>query len=252
MKRTLVALLFSGVIAAAGVTYAGAAHADDHAQEHGAAAHGEHATGHDAHALPSINWFSFGEKTTPYIALLINFAILMAIYVKIGKKPIAEALKNRRASVAKEIEEAQRMRREAEERAKQYQAKLATLEQELDTTRQALIEAGKGERDRIVKEAEEKAERMKRDAQFLVEQEIKQLRIDLMKETIEAAVTAAESLLKERVTQADHDRLAEDFLAQLPGRKSAVPAPGAMSAPPVAPPPPVAPATPAATTEGAS
>ncbi len=162
-----------------------------------------------------INWTDFGRENPPYIALVINFALLMTGFYYFGKKPVAEALKTRRDTIAKDIEEAQRMRKEAEKRAKHYQAKLATLEEEVQTTREALVRAGEAERERIVAEAEAKAERMRKDAEFQVEQELKQLRQDLQRDTVEAAITAAEELLKKRVTQSDQERMAEDYLADL-------------------------------------
>ena len=139
----------------------------EHAAEHEEA--GEH------HGPKAINWWDFSNKEQPpYGVMLANFAILMTMYYALGKKPIAEGLKSRRANVAKEIEDAQLMRHEAEERALKYQEKLKHLEVELTETREALRGAGEAERQRIVKEAEEKAARMERDAKFLVEQELKQ------------------------------------------------------------------------------
>jgi F-type H+-transporting ATPase subunit b len=162
-----------------------------------------------------INWVDFGRDTPPYIAMLINFGILIAGYYYLGKKPIAAALKTRRNTIAREIEEATKMRKEAEKRAKIYQAKLERLEAEMETTRETLLRAGEAERERLVQEAEAKAERMRKDAEFLVEQELKQLRVDLQRDTVEAAISAAEELLKKRVTPADQERLAEDYLADL-------------------------------------
>jgi F-type H+-transporting ATPase subunit b len=176
---------------------------------------------------PPINWTQFGTETPPYVAMLINFGILVAGYYLLGKKPIAAALQSRRDSIAKEIEEAQKMRREAEARAKTYQAKLEKVEEEVRMARDALVRAGEAERDRIVNEAEAKAERMRKDAEFLVEQELKQIRQDVMRDTVEAAVTAAEELLKKRVTPADQERLAEDYLADLGAKPRPAASPGA-------------------------
>ena len=162
-----------------------------------------------------INWVDFGRDNPPYLAMVINFGILIAGYYYLGKKPIAQALKTRRNDIAREIEEATRMRKEAEKRAKTYQAKLERLEEEMQTTRETLVRAGEAERERLVVEAEAKAERMRKDAEFLVEQELKQLRVDLQRDTVEAAIAAAEELLKKRVTPADQERLAEDYLADL-------------------------------------
>jgi F0F1-type ATP synthase membrane subunit b/b' len=159
-----------------------------------------------------INWTDFGTKNPPFMAMIINFAILAAGYYYLGKKGIADGLKNRRDAISREIDEAQAMKHEAEARAKTYQAKLATLEVEAREARDSLVRAGEAERERIVKEADAKAERMRKDAEFMVEQEMKQIRIDLWREAVETAVAAAETLLKERVTGEDQQRLAEGYL----------------------------------------
>jgi len=193
----------------------------------GAEAEGAHEAEHEGPGV--FNMFEFGTATPPFIAVLVNFGILAAGYYLLGRKPIAAALQSRRDTIAKEIDEAQKMRLEAEARAKTYQAKLEKLEEEVKTAREALVRAGEAERDRIVSDAEATAERMRKDAEFLVEQELKQIRQDLWKDTVETAVATAEELLKKRVTPADQERIAEDYLADLGGKKSASIAPGPVS-----------------------
>lgn len=216
------------------VTQGHGAHSSEHAGDRAGVAEAEADAKHEGagtaehHGAPApINWLDFSNKEQPpYAAMFLNFVLLIAMYVWLGKKPISEALKSRRAGVAKEIEEAQRMRQEAEARALVYQKKLEHLEEELKETRASLVEAGKGDRDRIVREAEEKAARMEKDALFLIEQEMKQLRVDLMREAVGVAVATAEELLKKRVTPVDQERLAEDYLAELTAKNK--PAPGSM------------------------
>jgi ATP synthase F0 subunit b len=173
-----------------------------------------------------LNWGDFhkvdheGQPQAPYVAMLINFGILAATYYLFGRKKIATALQDRRDNIAKEIEDAEKMVREAQERAKTYQSKLKRLEEEAKMAKEALARTGEAERDRIVKEAEAKAERMRRDAEFIVEQEMKQIRQDLWREAVDAAVGAAEQMLKKRVTPADQERLADDYLANLTPERS--------------------------------
>jgi F-type H+-transporting ATPase subunit b len=186
-----------------------------------AAHEGEHAVAHEAHegahhGPEAIRWLPTDEgNQTPYVFMLVNFAILLAIYLKAGKQPIAEALEKRRADFVAKVEEADRLRREAEARAEKYKAQLATLEQDLAAARAALEEAGKAERQRLVTEARERAERMKKDAEFIVRQEELAMRDELQRKTAEAAVDAAAKLLAQHVTVADQERLAEGFLASL-------------------------------------
>jgi F-type H+-transporting ATPase subunit b len=164
-----------------------------------------------------MNWTQFGAETPPFVAMLVNFGILIGGYYLLGKKPIAAGLRNRRDTIARDIDEAQRMKEEAEARAKTYQAKLDKVEEEARAARNDLLRTGEAERERIVKDAQAKAERMRRDAEFLVGQELKQVRLDLMRDTVKAAVTAAAELLRQRVTSEDQERLAESYLDELAG-----------------------------------
>ncbi len=185
----------------------------------------------EAEGPSPFNVTQFGGETPPFIAMLINFGILAAGYYFLGRKPVAAGLQARRDTISKEIEEAQKMKREAEERAKTYQSKLEKLEEELQSARESLVRAGEAESERIVREAEAKAERMRKDAEFLVEQELKQLRGELWRDAVEGAVAAAEELLKKRVTPADQERLAEDYLADLGGKHNAISVEAPRSAP---------------------
>jgi F-type H+-transporting ATPase subunit b len=200
-----------------------AAPAHGAAEEHGATeGHGEGdhaAAGH--HGPEAINWTDIGDKKKPaIIALVINFGVLMTLYYLLGKKPIAAALKQRRVTIGKDIDEAQALLDEAKELAKTYQSELKNADADASTAKAGLISAGKGEVDRILVEAQERADRMKRDADRLVEQERKQVHLDILGETVDLAVHEAAKLLEKSVTADDHVRLAQDLLAEL-GRRPA-------------------------------
>lgn len=220
--------LTSAVVAGA-LALAGASWAQEHGAAHGAAPHGaagEHAvephhggadhSAHAAHGPKPINWTDFSNKETPpYLALLINFGVLAFGYYALGKKPIAAALKQRKEDIGKEIEDARRLLEDAQERSKKHTKDLKNVAADVKIAREALVEAGEGERDRLIREAEEKAARVGRDAGFLVEQEAKQLHLDITREAVDDSVVRAEAMLRAAVTQADHERLAEEFLAEL-------------------------------------
>ena len=195
-----------------------------HGEEHGGAAEGHeggHAEGAGHHGPEAINWTDIGDKKKPaIIALVINFGVLMTLYYLLGKKPIAAALKQRRVTIGKDIEEAQALLDEAKELAKTYQAELKNADADASTAKAGLISAGKGEVDHILVEAQERADRMKRDADRLVEQERKQIHLDILNETVDLAVQEAAKLLEKSVTADDHARLAQDLLAEL-GRRPA-------------------------------
>jgi len=146
---------------------------------------------------------------------VVNFIVLVGLIAWVIRKKGNPALAARRAEVEKELEEARRLRAEAEKRHLETANRLEKLDQEVVQIRAEMIKAGEAERDRIVEQAEEKAARMRKDTNFLIEQQMKQLRKELTQQVANAAVEAARDLLRERTTDADQDQLAEGYLKRL-------------------------------------
>ncbi|HNS96202.1 MAG TPA: ATP synthase F0 subunit B [Polyangiaceae bacterium] len=207
--------------------------ADDSLQEGSAAQGREHAAHeeHGHHAPGSINWF-YGflgtdaeaepsllwrkpDMPPPFMANLINFAVFAYIVVHFGRKPLQEALHSRKQALMKEIDAATKMREEASSRLEKYEDKLKRVDEDIERIRDDFRAQGQREKERILAEAKEARDRMLKDAQFMIEQESKQMRNVLMRDTVEAAMKAAEALLQSKMTAADHERLAEEYIRQL-------------------------------------
>lgn len=165
---------------------------------HHAEAHGEH-----------------GWDTTAIAAQIVNFVVLIGIFVFLFKGKVNSFLKERKAEVANALSEAARLKAEAAAKHREYSERLAKLDQELAQIKQEMIAAGIKERDRIVAEAEHKAARMRREAEFIIEQQVKQLQTELTKEAVDAAVSAASDLLLKTTTSYDQQRIGQDYLAAL-------------------------------------
>lgn len=165
-----------------------------------------------------------GWDSTGLIASFVNFAVLVGVFVYLFKGKLASFLKERKASVEQALSEAARLKAEAEAKHKEYTQRLAQLDQELAMIKREMVAAGVKERDRIVAEAEQKAARMRREAEFIIEQHVKQLRSDLSRETAEAAVQAAEALLLTSTTNHDQQRIAQEYLSDLASRMAERPA----------------------------
>lgn len=161
-----------------------------------------------------------GWDTTALAASFVNFFLLLAILVYLFRGKTREFLKARRASVENALNEAATLKAAAEAKHREYSERLAKLDQELEQIRKDMASAGAKERDRIVSEAEQKAARMRREAEFMIEQHAKQLRADLAREAAETAVGLAEELLLKATTQYDHQRLAQEYLATVAKRPS--------------------------------
>ena len=244
MSARILRHLFLGVALAASASFARSAFADEPSAppEHaelattGEAPAGEPHEDHEHHVpkLEEYNWFYgiIGESDdpepsllfrpkgmpVPFGAMLLNSGILFFLLIKFGKKPISEGLKARKAAILRGMEEAGKMKADAEAALADYEHKLATVDQEIERVRADMRSAGESERKRILAEAKEKRTRMERDAETLIGQELKAAREGLQSEMTRSALQSAEAMLRAKVTAADQNRLAEEYLA---GIKSA-------------------------------
>ena len=203
--------LASLTLASPGLAFAEAAHGESLAHEvaEEESGHGAHDDGHGELTFSSL------IRSRDFQGTVINFLVLVGLIAWVIRKKGNPALAARRAEVEKELAEAQRLRAEAEKRHLETATRLERLDQEMFQIRGDMIKAGEAERDRIVAQAEEKAARIRKDTSFLIEQQMKQLRKELMQQAASAAVIAAQELLQERTTDADQDQLAEAYLNRL-------------------------------------
>jgi F-type H+-transporting ATPase subunit b len=190
----------------------------------------EHGQGEEEHEQ-EFNWsYGFlGEKEgvepslayrpkgmpAPFLANLLNAALLFTIIVTFGKKPIAEGLKKRKERIVQGMEEAGKMKADAAVSLAEYEKKLEHLDAEIERIKREMQEAAQLERHRILAEAKERRDRMERDARLLVEQELKAAREALVRDTVASAMRSAEDLIAKELGAADHDRLAKEYLETL-------------------------------------
>lgn len=219
---------------AAGLFFSVGAYAAEHqADGHAAGGHaeaGEH--GSDEHGGHEINWIygvlgegAEGEAPSllfrspgmpvPLLAYLINSAILFTLLFKFGKGPIMDGLAKRREDIMRGMEEAAAMRKEAMAQLEVHEAKLAKIDAEITRLRAEMKEAAEAERAHILVEAKKRRERMERDAKQMIAQELKNAKEQLLEETVRAAMQRAETLLTQSASDADHERLCEEYLGSL-------------------------------------
>ena len=225
-------VLILALALSAGAPKAAYAHHDDEPASKVEEAKGEgHAEGEHEEAEGEFNWaYGFlGEKegvepsvlyrpkgmAPPFLANIINAAVLFTIIIVAGRKPIAEGLRKRKERIVQGMEEAGRMKADAEKRLAEYEQKLAHIDSEVTRIRTEMRQAAETERRRVLSEAKERRERMERDAHLLVEQETKAAREALARETVEAAMRSARDLIARSLGPADHDKLATEYFETL-------------------------------------
>lgn len=164
------------------------------------------ASGGEAH-VPSI---------TELLFPLINFLIFAFLVKRYGLPLIRQHLRQRRETLTEAVATARHARGEADGYVRKYQELLKVLDGECGRIREELRAEGERERTRIVAEAEETASKLKADADFLAEQEIKMARQQIRGEMALLAEAAAERVIRQHMADADQDRMVESFSQQIP------------------------------------
>lgn len=156
------------------------------------------------------------NEPPPFLASILNFGILAFVVYRFGKQPLAEALQKRKQAIMQEIDTASRLKQEAEARLDDYENKLERLDETLAELKSEYAAQAEVEKAHFLAEAEQRRTRMRRDAEFRIEQEFKEVRAMLLQEAVQNAVVAAEALIRQRLGNEDQDRLAEDYLHAVP------------------------------------
>ena len=158
--------------------------------------------GEIAHSL-DLNW---GLIVTQIIGFLLTVWILKAF----AWKPLLKMLEDRRNKIAGDIDDAEKIKSDAETLLDDYNAKLKDIE----TEARSKIQDAVGEGNRIATEIREQA---REEAHQIVEKsrDIAKARFELRDEVVGMAMTAAEKIISIKLDEAEQKRLLEDFLKEV-------------------------------------
>jgi len=155
------------------------------------------------------------ESWLSWVFKFINFAVLVAILVKFAAKPLKNYLQSRSTVIKKKVDEADRLHKEAEELKKEYEIRLAKLDDEIEAFKKAIREETEKEKKKILGEATEFLTRIKEQANLTHQQEIREMTSRIKEEIAKLTMERAEKLVIEKLNQKDHDQLVEDFIVKL-------------------------------------
>lgn len=146
---------------------------------------------------------------------LLAFGVTMWVLAKVAFPFIGEALEKRANQIRENMDAAERQRKEAEELLAEYRARLTEAREQADdiiarARKQAenavaeAMEEGKAKREELVAAA-------RRDIEAETRRSLEQIR----KEVADLTVLATEKLTRKSLSDADHQRLIEEALAEV-------------------------------------
>jgi F-type H+-transporting ATPase subunit b len=182
-----------------------------------------------------INWWSTDYKKSPTQAAehrhmppplgfaLFNFVVFAGIMYRLAGRPLREFVQARHITIKKDLDEAATLRRAAEARMKEYEARLAGLDAEIAGLVAGLRKDAEAEKSRIIASAEKEAARIRVDAERQIQTEMGQLKRELRREVVEVALAAAEKILQGNLRADDQRHLVDKYLTAI----ESAPAPAA-------------------------
>lgn len=155
------------------------------------------------------------EKLMDLFWRVLNFAALMFILVYFGAKPIGKALSGRQQAVKAEVEDLEARRAVAEQEYREFEAKLATVEKDIDTIVEKAVAQAEIEKTKILEKAEQAAADLQRSAEQAIANEIMDARRTLKNDAAEQATVIAEELIVKNLNADDQVKIVEDYLAKV-------------------------------------
>lgn len=162
----------------------------------------------ETHPHPGIPWVKLAFTA-------FNFAIFAAVMVRFAGPAIRAWLSERRLTVQNALEQADRVRREADALRAEWQQRMDKLAGELESMLAQARQDIEAERDQILAAARRAAEAIQRDAQRTAENELRQARERLQAEVAAQALAIAERLAPQRLTSTDQARFVDEFVSQV-------------------------------------
>jgi len=151
---------------------------------------------------------------------IVVFLIVLGVLSKYAWAPIMGALEARESGIRGSIDEAARMRAEAQALLEEHRKQMADARREAQELVATGRDAGEKVRQEIEAKAREESERMIQRARKDIERERDQALETLRKESVELALSAAARLLQQKLDSEADRKLVEGYLGGL-DRKTA-------------------------------
>ncbi len=150
---------------------------------------------------------------------VIDFLVYVGLLVYFLRKPLQAFVEARRERIVHDIDEARKLREEAEAKLNDYQSRLDNLEAEIKGILDEARQAGEAQRKRILIDAAKSAERIRSDAKARIEQETRKLQHELRIKTVELAMQVAQKAIVEKISDKHRRRMVDEYITDLESRQ---------------------------------
>ena len=146
---------------------------------------------------------------------LLAFGITMLVLKKFAFPKISDALEERSQKIAKNIEESERQRAEADELLAEYRERLKEAREQADDIVARAKRAGESAKAEATDEGRAKREELVAAARKDIEAETKRSLDEIRKQVADLTILATEKVARKSLSEEDQKRLVEDALSEV-------------------------------------
>ena len=139
----------------------------------------------------------------------------MKIIGYFGGRAMKAAAKTRAANIANHLEASNEMRKEAQDRYRELEARLQHMESEVGALKDEAREAASREAKLIEEQTEADIARIKASSALAIQNELTSARVALHAEAVELATELARKQLESSVTDSAHQEMTRQFLGDV-------------------------------------
>ena len=160
------------------------------------------------------NW----RSTFDLVMRWVNFAIIVFVLVKYGRKPIKDFFSNRRKEIDEQIKKYEQQKEAAVEQMNEANKSLKDSVARFDEIRKRIIEDGEKKKQEIIEDARQESMILLQSTRHKIENQIVEARNLIRSELIDSAIALAEQRLPEEITAADEQKLLNHFMESAAGK----------------------------------
>lgn len=146
---------------------------------------------------------------------LINFTIFVSLLFFLLKKPVKEFWEGRAGQIRFDIEEGEKLGREAKSRYENLRKSIARLDSDVHDLVLSLEREGEMEKKRLMEEGKRRSDRLKEDTVRILDQEFRKARESLKEQAAAIALETAEKMVRENLSGEDQKRLSDEYMTGL-------------------------------------
>ncbi len=159
-----------------------------------------------------------GFDVVEFIARIVNTVLFFGVLYYFLKEPVKGFFSNRLSDIKASLDLAEHSREEAKTRLGEIDAKLASLDQELEEIEKQARKEAEKEKERINQQAKSEAEHIMAQAKAEIDNIKRQAIGDLKKYVTDLGIEKAEAVLKDSLTDKDRNTLFSEFTTKLGAR----------------------------------